>query len=72
MTSLRFITICSASALAMSPALAQEAGDSFDLGTIVLRGELQSRALQDSPTSAAVETGEALEKRGNTDLYDVD
>ena len=71
MTSLRFITICSASALAVFPAQAQETGGNFDLGTIVLRGELQSRALQDSPTSATVETGEALEKRGDTDLYDV-
>ncbi|WP_208352077.1 TonB-dependent receptor [Pseudaestuariivita rosea] len=48
----------------------QDEGD-FDLGTIVLRGELQERTLQDSPTSAAVETGDAIEDRGDTDLIDV-
>lgn len=73
MTSPRLTILCSvsASALSLAPALAQQNSDTIDLGTIVLRGELQSRTLQDSPTSATVETGEALEKRGDTDLYDV-
>lgn len=45
--------------------------DSFDLGTIVLRGELQVRTLRDSPTSAVVETGDELEKRGDVDVFSV-
>ena len=61
------------SVLAMSASLAfsQENGQAFDLGTIVLRGELQQRSLEDSPTSATVETGETLERRGDADVYDV-
>lgn len=61
----------SAVAVSLSPALAQQADDPFDLGTIVLKGELQQRTLQDSPTSATVETGERLERRGDPDVYDV-
>lgn len=41
------------------------------MGTIVLRGELQERTLQDSATSVAVETGDQLEARSESDLYDV-
>ncbi len=65
--------LCGVSLIALNThrADAQAKDDAFDLGTIVLRGELQARTLQDSPTSAAVETGEALEKRGDPDLYDV-
>ena len=50
----------------LSAALAQE--DAFDLGVLVLRGELQDRILQDSATSAAVETGEELDQRGDPNL----
>ncbi|WP_299848311.1 TonB-dependent receptor [uncultured Roseovarius sp.] len=73
MTSSRYLIYYTVSAVALVqfPALAQESRENYDLGTIVLRGELQSRSLQDSPTSAAVETGEILERRGDTDLYDV-
>ncbi|MEL7257980.1 MAG: hypothetical protein AAFN80_09070, partial [Pseudomonadota bacterium] len=62
--------LCGVSLVALNThrAHAQSEDDAFDLGTIVLRGELQTRTLQDSPTSAAVETGEALEKRGDPDL----
>ena len=54
-----------------APAVAQQEDDAFELGTIVLRGELQERTLQDSPTSATVETGDSLERRGDGDVYDV-
>lgn len=53
-----------------APVLAQSE-ESYDLGTIVLRGELQDRAIQDSPTSAVVETGEELDQRGDSNLYDI-
>ena len=49
---------------------AQTAGGALDLGTLIL-GELQTRTVQDSPTSAIVETGEELEQRGDVDVYDV-
>ncbi|MDX8354816.1 TonB-dependent receptor [Cognatiyoonia sp. IB215182] len=52
-------------------ALAQAADDPFDLGTLVLQGELQDRTLQDSPTSASVETGEEIEDRGETSVEEV-
>lgn len=38
----------------------------FDLGTIVLRGELIERDLQDSQTSAFVATGDEIDERGET------
>lgn len=57
--------------LAATGAFAQAEDDAFDLGTIVLRGELQERTLQDSATSVAVETGEQLESRSDRNLYDV-
>lgn len=38
--------------------------DTLDLGTIVLRGELIERSVQDSQTSTAVITGDDLERRG--------
>ncbi len=40
MTGVRFTIFCSMSSLALSPALAQQEEDRFDLGTIVLKGEL--------------------------------
>lgn len=43
----------------------------FDLGTIVLRGELIERDLQDSQTSAVVATGEQIDNRGETNLSQV-
>ncbi|WP_223274945.1 TonB-dependent receptor [Tateyamaria sp. syn59] len=51
------------------PVLAQE--EPVDLGVIILRGELQSRTVQDSATSVAVETGEELEQRSEQDVYDM-
>lgn len=45
--------------------------DPFDLGTIVLRGELIDRDIQNSQTSAVVEIGEDLEARGETNLNQV-
>lgn len=50
-------------------ALAQEV-EPFDLGTIVLRGELIDRDIQESQTSAVVVPGDELERRGETDLRD--
>lgn len=43
----------------------------FDLGQIVLRGDLQNKTLEDTQSSVAVETGEELERRGDQDIYDV-
>ncbi|MEM1440926.1 MAG: TonB-dependent receptor [Verrucomicrobiota bacterium] len=39
-------------------------------GETIIRGELQDREILQSPTSAAVETGEELERRSEFDLYD--
>ncbi|MEM9911450.1 MAG: TonB-dependent receptor [Pseudomonadota bacterium] len=44
--------------------------DAFDLGTLVLRGELIDRDVQESQKSAVVVSGEDLQKRGETDLRD--
>lgn len=68
---IRSIVVGSASVWAATAAHSQETAVPFDLGTLVLQGELQDRTLQDSPTSAAIETGEDLEERGETDLQDV-
>ena len=43
----------------------------FDLGTLVLRGELIDRDLQDSQTSAVIVTGEELETRSDQDVRDI-
>ncbi|MCH2165711.1 MAG: TonB-dependent receptor [Marinovum sp.] len=43
--------------------------DTF-LGTLIL-GELQTRTVQESATSAAIERGEELETRGDGDVYNV-
>lgn len=49
-----------------APVVSQNARkDNFDLGTIVLRGELQERTIEESPTSAVVETGEELKNTVN-------
>ncbi|MEM9911427.1 MAG: TonB-dependent receptor [Pseudomonadota bacterium] len=42
--------------------------DPFDLGTIVLQGELIDRTAQESQTSAVIISGEELEERGETRL----
>lgn len=42
--------------------------DALDLGTLVLRGELLDRSLQDSPTSAVIASGAELEARGDREL----
>ena len=60
------VALCGLNATAQ----AETSGEALDLGTLIL-GELQTRTLQDSPTSAIVETGEELEKRGDVDIYDV-
>lgn len=41
----------------------------FDLGTIVVEGELQPRELFETSTSVAVVTGETIERRGDRDLF---
>lgn len=43
----------------------------FDLGTLVLQGELIPREIQDSPTSAYVERGDEIENRGETSIFGV-
>ncbi|WP_147112398.1 TonB-dependent receptor [Tateyamaria sp. syn59] len=66
--------LCATSILAITSltiaAHAQSSDDAVDLGTLIL-GELQTRSVQDSSTSAVVESGEELEKRGDVDIYDV-
>lgn len=44
--------------------------DAFDLGTLVVRGELQDRTLQNSQTSATVVRGEEIEARGDGSVFD--
>ncbi|MEO0893048.1 MAG: TonB-dependent receptor [Pseudomonadota bacterium] len=62
-------------ALLAVPVLAQQDGtsdgDSFDLGTIVLEGQLLETTLEESQTSVAVFTGEALETTGETLLFEL-
>lgn len=62
----RTLTCLAALTFAASHASAQD--DAFDLGTLVLRGELQDRSIEESPTSAAVVTGENLDRRGDPNL----
>ena len=71
MKSITNFLLGSTSALAVSATIATAQDEPVDLGTLVLRGELQTRTLQDSPTSAAIETGETLEERSDPDLQDV-
>lgn len=58
------------SALACGMAQAQD-DSPFDLGELILRGDLQNKTLEDTQSSVAVETGEELERRGDKDVYDV-
>ena len=55
--------------LLATTSFAQDQGVPFDLGEIVLSGELLDRDLFNSPTSVAVESGEDLERRGDPSLY---
>ena len=72
MNDLTKLLVCSASLLALTaPSTLAQDDDAFELDPLILRGELQDRTLQDSQTSAAVETGEQLEARGDVDLQDV-
>ena len=66
LTAIMIVVLVSLSA----PSAAQQE-EAFDLGTIVLRGELQDRTIQDSPTSAAVITGERLDRRADQSLDNV-
>ncbi|MEM6482906.1 MAG: TonB-dependent receptor, partial [Pseudomonadota bacterium] len=56
--------------LSFSDVVSQNAIDdeAFDLGTLVLRGELIERDVQDSQTSVVVVTGDELDERGETSL----
>lgn len=74
MTNARLRLLRTSSALAItamaSTAVAQNETDDGFLGTVIL-GELQTRTVQESPTSAVVESGEELEARGDVDIYNV-
>ncbi|MEM9910683.1 MAG: TonB-dependent receptor [Pseudomonadota bacterium] len=48
-----------------------DGSEAFDLGTVVVSGELIERDVQDSQTSVTVITGEELETRSETSLADV-
>lgn len=50
--------------------IAEDTSGPLLLDEIIIRGELLERSLQDSPTSVAIATGDALEKRGDRDVYD--
>ena len=73
MKTLTTFLVASVSALALTAsfAAAQDGEEPFELGTLVLRGELQDRPIEESPTSAVVVTGEELDVSGDLDLYDV-
>ncbi|MEM6481381.1 MAG: TonB-dependent receptor, partial [Pseudomonadota bacterium] len=52
--------------------VSQNANDEpFDLGTLVVRGELIERTAQESQTSAVIISGEEIEARGETNLEQV-
>jgi len=59
--------------LAAPGAAAQEAGadDASTLDTITVEGELRRRDLQETTSSVVVIPGEELDRRDDTDLYDV-
>ena len=48
--------------------VSQNEDQAFDLGTILLRGELIVRDVQNTTTSVAVATGDELDARGETNL----
>ncbi|MEC9198177.1 MAG: TonB-dependent receptor [Pseudomonadota bacterium] len=58
-------------ALYATTALSQEESGALLLEPIVIKGELQDHELLGTLTSVAVERGEDLERRGDTDVYDV-
>lgn len=68
---MRIALLCTTGLLTSLAGAALAQNETFDLGTIVLRGELQERTLQDTQSSVAVVTGEELEQRGDQELYDV-
>lgn len=69
----RSVLLTSVSLIGVSAGLAHAQDDfsetPFDLGRIVVEGELQERELFDTSTSAVVVTGETLERRGDRDLF---
>lgn len=48
-----------------------QSDEAFDLDTIILRGELIDRPLEDTTTSAIVITGEEIEDRGDLEITDI-
>ncbi|MEO0622176.1 MAG: TonB-dependent receptor [Pseudomonadota bacterium] len=67
-------TVALAAALEAAPVAAQQRGfgdGPLLMDELLVEGELQTRTLQDTQTSVAVIPGEALERRGDLDLYDV-
>ncbi|MEM9371194.1 MAG: TonB-dependent receptor, partial [Pseudomonadota bacterium] len=46
------------------------AGDALIMDQILVRGELQTRTLQETQTSVSVATGDELERRGDRSVYD--
>lgn len=60
-----FITIFG---MVLLPLAVSAQEDNFDLGTLVLRGELQDRTIQESSTSAAIVTGDSLDRRADPSL----
>ncbi|MEM9247740.1 MAG: TonB-dependent receptor [Pseudomonadota bacterium] len=69
-TGLAIQTVGTTGAVVTRGLVSQDASDDsvFDLGTLILRGELIDRDIQESQTSAVVIPGEELEERGETDL----
>lgn len=68
----RFVTAIAASMGAVSPigVIADDAiSYSNQLDTIIIKGELQERDLQETQSSVAVITGEELENREDVDFY---
>lgn len=60
--------------LSFGDTVSQNASDEeepFELGTLILRGELIDRDVQDSQTSAVIVTGEDLDERGETSVGQV-
>ncbi|MEM9348943.1 MAG: TonB-dependent receptor [Pseudomonadota bacterium] len=62
--------LCAASGLALIATM-PAAQDVIVLDEIVVTGELQDRTIQETTTSAVVETGEELNARGDVDIYDL-
>ena len=69
------LQFCFWSLLLMSTALVQPARaqseEPLDLGTIIVRGELIDRPLEDTTTSTVVITGEEIDERGDLSITDI-